>query len=126
MGRRIAYLPAYYIGDTVVPAAAPFLLGAPGGVDVLDGGPDAITITVGPEPRRGAGSAPPVVAVKPGSRYELFLWDDEWRSLGLRSVNDEPVTFESVEQDRLYWLVAEGSQRLERIFTIGNGRRVGW
>ncbi len=126
MGRRVAYLPAYYVDDKVVPAAAPLLLGAPGGVNVLDGGPESLAITVGPQPPRGTGSAPPSVVVKPGARYELFLWDDAWRSLGMRSVNDEPVTFEAVEQDRLYWLVAEGSQRLERIFTMANGRRVGW
>ncbi len=126
MGRRVAYLPAYYIDDKVVPAAAPLLLGASGGVDMLDGGPESLAITVGPKPTRGAGGAPPAVVVTPGSRYELFLWDDEWRTLGLRSIDDEPVTFEAVEQDRLYWLVAEGSQRLERIFTMANGRRVGW
>jgi hypothetical protein len=121
MGRRIAYLPAYFVDGAVVPAAPPFLLGAPGGVRLLDGGAGAIAITAGPRGAEG-----PAVTVKPGARYELFAWDGGWQSLGLREVGEAGAAFDAVPGNRLYWLVAEGSDRLERIFTVEDGRRTGW
>jgi hypothetical protein len=34
--------------------------------------------------------------------------------------------FERLPDDAIYWLVEDGSERLERIFTIEAGRQVFW
>jgi hypothetical protein len=39
---------------------------------------------------------------------------------------EDPLHFEDLPGDGLYWLVREGSRRLERIFTIENGRQRWW
>jgi hypothetical protein len=134
MGRDIAYLPAYYVGKELRPAAAPFILDEQAHIHPLRADPDRVlTIEVIPStpatPATSDAGAPaggPVIAVKPGGVYELFVWDDGWRSLGTRTGGEEPVAFESVPAGALYWLVEEGSRRLERIFTIEDGVQKRW
>lgn len=77
-----------------------------------------------------------------GKEYELFYWDDDskkihlssieqvvgWKSLGKQTaVDDKPLVFEDVPSGGLYWLVEQGSDKEERIFTIDkNGKQVWW
>jgi len=121
MGRRIAYLPAYYVNDEPVPAAEPFILSEGGEIRVLDGasgGTISIDIAVEGEP---------TIRVKPDIAYELFVWEGGWSSVGRRTADGgQPATFEAVPAARLYWLVADGSRRLERIFTVDGGKAVHW
>ena len=56
----------------------------------------------------------------------MFIWEDEWSSLGKQQAGEAPVTFDWVPSDGLYWLVEEGSRKLERIFTIEAGEQVWW
>ncbi len=131
MGRNIAYLPACYADKELVPAAPPFILTKEGEVRPLRSRPGKpITIEI-------AATAPvtpdadtridrPMIVVKPGKTYELFVWKDGWESMGKREAGDEPVSFESMPDGLLFWLVEEGSRRLERIFTIEQGRQVWW
>ena len=41
-------------------------------------------------------------------------------------LSKEPLRFEQLPADALYWMVAKESRRLERIFTIENGRQRWW
>ena len=41
-------------------------------------------------------------------------------------LRNEPLSFENLPGDGLYWLVAEESRRLERIFTLVEGRQRFW
>jgi hypothetical protein len=61
-----------------------------------------------------------------GQTYELFYWKDGWLSLGKAVAGEKPVKFDNVPQGALYWLVAEGSDKEERIFTIEGGKQVWW
>ncbi|MHC4208896.1 MAG: hypothetical protein ACYSWT_04185 [Planctomycetota bacterium] len=121
MGRRIAYLPAYYVDEEPVPAAEPFILTADGEVLILDGTPGGtIDIEI-------AEDGEPTIRVKPGIAYELFVWQGDWDSVGRRTADaGQAATFEPVSAARLYWLVADGSRRLERIFTVEDGKVVYW
>jgi hypothetical protein len=115
MGRRIAYLPAYYVDEEVVPAAAPFILTEDGEIRILDGA-DGGTVTIDM-----------TEATRAGTGYELFVWEGGWKTVERRSADDEkPALFEAVPAGRLYWLVADGSRRLERIFTVEDGNVVSW
>ena len=61
-----------------------------------------------------------------GQEYELFYWSDGWQSAGKKTAGHEPLVFDSVPQGCLYWLVATGSDKEERIFTYDNGEQVWW
>ena len=132
LGRHIAYLPAYYIDEQVVPAGPPFILTRDGNVRALTGdGDNTLTIeltVIKPEvPDADMQITKPMFVVEPGKTYELFVWGDgEWDSLGKQVAGDEPVSFDSVPAGRLYWLVEEDSRRLERIFTIEAGKQHWW
>ena len=131
MGRQIAYLPAYYVDEKIEPAAPPLILTSEGQMRLLNGDSDSpleIEIAaVTPETRDAdTRTTRPVIAVKPGKTYELFVWDKEWVSLGKQVAGEQPVVFDSVPSGRLYWLVEEDSRRLERIFTIEAGRQMWW
>jgi hypothetical protein len=132
MGRNIAYLPAYYVDKKFAAAAPAFILTKEGRVHPLDGGgnqpPTRIGITATKPTTADADTRKdlPMMTVSPGKSYELFYWDGKWVSLGKRTAGAEPVTFDSVPSNRLLWLVEEGSRKLERIFTIEEGRQVWW
>jgi hypothetical protein len=64
--------------------------------------------------------------VQSGKTYELFFWDGEWQSHGRKESGDKPVVFEELPINRLYWLVEDGSRKLERIFTVENGKPRYW
>jgi hypothetical protein len=131
MGRRIAYLPAYYVQEELRSAAPPFILDEQGNVRPLRGDSHEtltleITATTPATPDADTRIDRPMIVVKPGRVYELFVWDDGWRSLGTQVAGDEPVSYPSAPAGALFWLVEEGSRRLERIFTIEDGRQVWW
>ena len=131
MGRNIAYLPAYYIERELVPAGPAFILTQAGEVWPLVGDADAVLAieirTTTPEtPDADTHIERPRIVVEPGKTYELFVWADGWQSLGTQVAGTQPVSYESVPGGGLYWLVEEESRRLERIFTIEDGRQVWW
>jgi hypothetical protein len=121
MGRGVVYLPAYYADEEVVPAAAPLVLSEDGEIRVLDGaGGGTITVDI-------SADGEPMIRVKPGIISELFAWDRGWVTVGRKAVAaGKPATFDAVPAGRLYWLVADGSRRLERIFTVEAGQAVPW
>ena len=55
-----------------------------------------------------------------GNRYELFYWDNQWKSMGSKVAIDTLVTYEKIPAGALLWLrnLTEGKE--ERIFTIQN------
>ena len=133
MGRNIAYLPAYYIDEEIVPAAAPFILTTDGKVNTLKAdltaGPRMavdIVVTTPETPDADTRAERPQIEVKEGKTYELFVWGDSWVSLGKQVAGKDPVSFNSVPSNGLLWLVEEDSRKLERIFTIENGAQVWW
>ncbi|HUU83542.1 MAG TPA: transglutaminase domain-containing protein [Phycisphaerae bacterium] len=131
MGRNIAYLPAYYEKEELVPAGPPFILTSEGDIDTLDGHEGSpltieLTATTPETPDADTRIDRPMIVVKPGVTYELFVWNLGWQSLGKQAAGEQPVSFESVPGGRLLWLVEEDSRRLERIFTIEDGKQVWW
>ncbi len=134
MGRNIAYLPAYFVDKKIVPAAPPFILTGEGEQRILDAGTaqssQPITIEIAAvapvTPDADTKRDKPMVVVKPGKTYELFVWNKGWQSLGKKQAGDEPVSFEAAPGGRLFWLVEENSRRLERIFTVADGKQIFW
>jgi hypothetical protein len=66
------------------------------------------------------------IGIQPDRQYELFYWDDGWQSLGKSSIGGNALEFNSVPSGCLYWMVADGSDEEERIFTLEDGKQVWW
>jgi|GEM_PF-118752 len=133
MGRNIAYLPAYFVDGKLVPAGPPVILTKAGEVRTLKASAQnadqialTLTVTTPTTPDADTRRDRPLVEVQPGKTYELFLWRDGWQSLGKQTAGKEPVSFTEAPADGLFWLVAMGSRRLERIFTVDQGRQIWW
>ncbi len=131
MGRHIAYMPAYYIDEELIPAAPAFILDDEGEMQPCIADPSQtieieMTVTTPEIPDADMQMTKPQIMVKSNVMYELFYWDDTWVSVGEMLSSDEPVSFDTAPADGLYWLVAENSRRLERIFTFNNGVQSWW
>jgi hypothetical protein len=131
MGRGIVYLPAYYVNeDSLDPAGSPFILGEDGIVRVLENLESRMMVTslisTTAKVQQTSTDGVDQVYFEPGKRYELYYWDDGWKSVGQAVATDKPLGFANVPEGFLYWLVADGSNKDERIFTIENGRQVWW
>lgn len=58
--------------------------------------------------------------------YELMLWDNEWRSLGVRTATSSILEFQNVPLNSLLLLRNLSGGKEERIFTYENGKQVWW
>ncbi len=147
MGTAVAYLPSTYIQKTIIPWATPFILINDSTRIELSADRINLTTTIlhATTKRKLVMSTDgsEKAYFKNGKKYELFYWLDKplfdkanpennlkvgWNSLGKQTAHDEkPLVFENVPSGGLYWLVAEGSNKEERIFTIDkDGNQVWW
>jgi len=131
MGLDIAYLPAYYIHEKIVPAGEPFILTESGKTVFLKA--DTLhlqTVKLLSTTRKVTRNATDNIEkafFKTGLNYELFYWHDEWKSLGKQKAGKDALVFSNVPANGLYWLVAEKSRADERIFTINaEGKQIWW
>ncbi len=130
MGTDIAYLPAFYMNDKIVPAGTPFILSNDCSVRKLssDAANTKSVQLYSTTNKVLAVSTDGVTqtAFTSGKEYELFFWKNGWQSLGKTTAADKPLAFESVPDGSLYWLVETDSNKEERIFTIDDGKQVWW
>jgi hypothetical protein len=130
MGRNLVYLPMDYDGKRLRPVASPRLVLRDGSVVPLPGkGAATSVIATSVHPRKvspDTGEVTEVSYLKPGTTYVLKEWRDGWVDVAERTAGKEPLRFEGLADDGLYWLVAKESRRLERVFTIEQGRQRWW
>lgn len=132
MGRGILYLPAVHDGMRLVPAGHPLLVGKDGRIRTLSGGgaPSAVT-AVAVRPKKVSPDThveTPISYLKAGETYVLRRWaQGAWADVQRIEATAEPARFERLPADALYWLVVEGSRRLERPWTVTpEGRQCWW
>ncbi len=132
MGRDICYLPMLHAEGRDLPAGTPFILDRDGRTRPLAGSSmhrDSlmVTSTRPATPDADTRSTIPSTVVKADAGYELFRWSEGgWKSLGRIEAGMQDHRFENLPDDALYWLVEDNSEKLERIFTIEDGRQVFW
>ncbi len=130
MGRDIAYLPALYLDEKIVPWGRPFILDPDGHERELrpeDNLPTTLTLTSTTKRKQEISTDGVARAYfNSGKEYELFYFDDGWQSSGKSTAEDKPLNFENVPTGSLYWLVEIDSDKEERIFTIEDGLQVWW
>jgi len=130
MGRDIVYLPTYYLQDELIPAAAPFILSEDGSIrslSITNNEPEIQMTLTATTKRKLAVSTDSIAEtfLTDGAEYELFVWQDDWQSLGTQTAGKAPLIFQ-VPEGGLYWLVERGSNQQERIFTWDNGQQSWW
>ncbi len=131
IGHGVAYLPAFFYEDEIVPAADAFILSDSGKMmPAVPDGNDRIAMTLYSTTRRVTRETTDFVeeaALQSGASYILYYWNDKWVESGRKQAGDGPLVFTNVPSGAIYWLVQEGSRKEERIFTLdGEGRQVWW
>ena len=130
MGTNIAYLPMYYVKEKLVPAGSPLILEKGGTINwlVADENYREKVKLISTTRKKQLTDTDGIEKAffEKGKNYELFYWNNGWKSLGSQPAAAAPLIFENVPTGGLYWLVAEGSRKDERIFTIENGKQVWW
>jgi len=94
-----------------------------GGVDMWIGGDlnGGVNIdAIGFAPRNDDNS------IVPTDIYELFYWDEQWNSLGVKKPDGDSAVYRNVPQKALLWLRNLTKGREERPFTYENGRQIWW
>ncbi len=130
MGLDIAYLPAYYKNEKIVPAGYAFILDKKGVLRSLV--PDTKNVravklySTTKKITKNATDNIEKAFFKEGKKYELFYWDYGWKSLGSKTAGKNALTFENVPRNALLWLVAEKSKKEERPFTIDETGKQVW
>jgi len=130
MGGNIAYLPAIHDGEKLIPAADPLIVHKDGTIERLRGlseGSPLLLTSVAPR-RKSVDThvVTPISYLEEGTTYELSFWNGAWESVTTFTAGKEPVPLARLPQDGLYWLVAKDARKLERIFTIQDGRQRWW
>jgi hypothetical protein len=129
MGVDIMYLPALYLNEKIVPYGPPVLLDGNCAITELKMAGERIDTT-------SAGTTLQALEVSrdgfskinivENEQYELFYWDDGWQSLGKSTATRMGLIFDNVPTDCLYWMIADGSDEEERIFTMNDGIQIWW
>ena len=130
MAKGVVLLVGLYIDGKIQPISEPFLIRDDCSVQSLKATQGATTkleltattARVLEVSTDGVSKKPPT----PGTEYELFYWQDGWQSLGKATAGKDPLVFEKVPIDCLYWLVATGSDKDERVFTIEDDKQIWW
>lgn len=131
VGMDIAYLPAFYIDGSIIPAGNAFILTDSGKTDYKK--PDlknTVTLNLISTTRKVTKDATDTsekTFFKKNKYYTLYYWDNKWVESGKRKTGDGPLVFKDVPSNAIYWLVEDNSRKEERIFTIGeNGNQIWW
>ncbi|MDX1943503.1 MAG: hypothetical protein SFU99_23250 [Saprospiraceae bacterium] len=65
--------------------------------------------------------------IQPGNTYQLFYWNDEWKSLGIKKSEGLSLEFDNVPADALLWLhCTDCEQWEERPFTYEKEQQIWW
>ncbi len=130
MGPDLAYLPALYLDEEIVPWGPAFILGSGCGQSPFYADHEnAITLelysTTG---RAQVASTDGIVGKRltDGQEYELSYWEDGWQSCGKHIAENQMLTYEDVPSGTLYWLVAVDGDEEERIFAYADSLQHWW
>lgn len=131
MGQGVAYLPAFYYDDEVIPAGNAFILSDSGKVEYkAPAGNKKIEIDLFSTTKRITKETTDFIETadfKEGAEYILYYWNDKWVEVGSKVAGNGKLTYSSVPDNAIYWLVEKNSRKEERIFTLDDeGRQVWW
>jgi hypothetical protein len=59
-------------------------------------------------------------------QYELFYWDNGWRTLGQQVATADSIVFDGIPGNAVLWLRNLDEGKEERIFTLEEGEQIWW
>jgi len=131
MGMGIAYLPAFYYDEEIIPAGNAFILSDSGNVEYkIPDGNNRIEVKLYGTTKRITKETTDFIeqaSFNQGKEYIFYYWNDKWIETGKAIAKDGPLVFNNVPSNAIYWLVEKDSRKEERIFTINDdGEQVWW
>jgi hypothetical protein len=131
IGMGVAYLPAFYYDNQIIPAGDAIVLTDSGKIEIMK--PDAanrMDLKLFSTTKRITKETTDFVEQSDfivGKKYNLYFWNEKWEKVGEQTAGNGPLTFSKVPSKAIYWLVEDGSRKEERIFTIdAEGKQVWW
>ncbi len=64
--------------------------------------------------------------IEKGNKYELYYFDTEWKSLGVKVAENQYLKYNSVPSNTLFLLKNLTQGKEERIFTYKDGKQIWW
>lgn len=131
VGPGVAYLPAYYYEEKILPAGDAFILSDSGNVEYkIPNGDKRIELKLYSTTKRLTKETTDFIEqaeFKTGTEYILYFWNGKWVEVDRKTSDDGPLTFKNIPSNAIYWLVEKDSRKEERIFTIDeNGHQIWW
>ena len=130
IGTNVMYLPALYLNKEIVPYASPFVLyGQDSHCRFKADTSRTISLQLTSTRKIKKDSSSDTSGkthLKSREEYELFYWDDDWRSLGKAVASDKPLTYDNIPAAGLYWLTTPSTEDDDRIFTTEYAQPVWW
>ncbi len=131
MGVGVAYLPAFYYEEKIIPAGDALILTDSGKVEPkVPDGSHKILVKLFSTTKRLTKETTDFIELadfNEGTNYDLYFWNGKWELVGTEKAGKGPLVFNNVPSNAIYWLVEEGSRKEERIFTLDeNGNQVWW
>ncbi|MEZ5195613.1 MAG: transglutaminase-like domain-containing protein [Bacteroidales bacterium] len=124
LGRNVAYLPAFYYDEEIIPASNVFVLSDSGIVEnKIPDGNLKIDLTLYSTTKRITKETTDFIDqtdFESGKEYILYYWNDKWIENGREKAGNGPLVFKGVPSNAIYWLVEEGSRKEERILQLMN------
>lgn len=130
MGVDVAYLPAVYVGKKIIPAGDAFILGTDGEMRKLTADSmrtQTLTLSSTTKVKQVVSTDGFVKSeLTSGTTYELKYWNRGWQVVGSAVATEQPLVFEGVPANGVYWLTAQDSDREERIFIYDHDTQHWW
>jgi hypothetical protein len=131
IGPGIAYFPAFYYEEEIIPAGNAFILSDTGKVEYkIANGDKRIELKLYGTTQRVTKETTDFIEESSfidGNEYILYYWNDKWIEAGKAIASHGPLVFGNVPSNAIYWLVEKDSRKEERIFTVDDdGKQVWW
>ncbi|MEA1980688.1 MAG: hypothetical protein U9N54_06920, partial [candidate division Zixibacteria bacterium] len=130
MGVGIAYLPALYLNEEIVPYGVPFILQENCNQEILKADKENSTdINLNKTTEKKLLVSTDGISkthLDSEKIYEFYYWDDGWQLVSEKSADDKSLIFENIPVNGLYWFIEKDSKKEERIFTYENGQQIWW
>ncbi|MCF8370791.1 MAG: transglutaminase-like domain-containing protein [Bacteroidales bacterium] len=130
MGLGIAYLPAYYKNNKIIPAGPAFILNINGDTEELIAVNNATSAhTFFTTTKRTSGQTTEDIGqgdLENGLVYQLFFWDNKWQLIKEGAVKNNVFVADGIPANALLWLKKKDGREEERIFTLVEGLQVWW
>jgi len=123
MGTGVAYVPALYLNEEIVPYGEPFILLDDKSKQSLKYDERQLTSRTITAVSDGIGDKP----IENGLEYELFYWSDGWQSLQKITADDNlSLYYKNIPEGCLCWIDADNLHGEGRIFVIEKSEVVWW